>query len=326
MAMARWILHVDLDQFLAAVEIRRRPELRGLPVVVGGGSGDPAEPRRVVMTASYEAREFGVRSGMPLRTAARKCPQAVFLPADTAAYDAASAEVVATLRRLPVVVEVWGWDEATLGAETDDPWALAAEVQRAVLAETGLRCSVGIGDNKLRAKTATGFAKPAGVYQLTAANWMDVMGDRPTEALWGVGPKTSRKLAELGLDMVRQLASADVSTLEARFGPTMGKRYLLLGRGVGSNEVTAEPRVRRGRSQQRTFPRNLTEQADIEAEIAAMAAKVTADVVGEDRWIRRVAVVVRYASFYTPTRMTTLPAPTQDADEVARAAITLLDK
>lgn len=107
--MARWILHVDLDQFLAAVEVRRRPELKGRPVVVGG-SGDPTQSRMVVATASYEARAFGVRSGMPLRTAARKCPDAVFLPSDAPAYDEASAEVMATLRRFPVVVEVWGWD------------------------------------------------------------------------------------------------------------------------------------------------------------------------------------------------------------------------
>src|SRR4051812_45621034 len=106
-----WILHVDLDQFLAAVEVLRRPELAGRPVVVGG-DGDPTRPRQVVATASYEARAFGVRSGMPLGRALRRCPDAVFLPSDYPAYDAASAAVMATLRTFPVVVEVWGWDEA----------------------------------------------------------------------------------------------------------------------------------------------------------------------------------------------------------------------
>jgi DNA polymerase IV len=323
--MARWILHVDVDQFLAAVEVRRRPELAGRPVVVGG-AGDPTQPRMVVATASYEARAFGVRSGMPLRTAARRCPDAVFLPSDKPAYDAASVEVMAALRRFPVVVEVWGWDEAAVAADTDDPEALAAELQRAVRDETGLSCSIGIGDNKLRAKMASSFAKPGGIYRLTAANWIEVMGDRPVEALWGIGPKTARKLAGLGVATVRELADFDVDVLRARFGPTIGAWYLLLGRGVGSTEVTGEPYVPRSRSHQQTFPRDLTDRAEIEHHVTALAEKVTADVVAEGRWIRRVAITVRYASFFTPTRITTLPAPTQDPDAVARAAVGLLDR
>ena len=118
----RWILHVDLDQFLASVELRRRPDLVGLPVIVGG-NGDPTEPRKVVTCASYAAREFGVHAGMPLRAAARRCPDAVFLPSDPAAYDAASEEVMSLLRDLGHPLEVWGWDEAYLGADTDDPVA-----------------------------------------------------------------------------------------------------------------------------------------------------------------------------------------------------------
>jgi len=163
-----WVLHVDLDQFIAAVEIARRPELRGRPVVVGG-TGDP-NSRSVVATASYEAREFGVHSGMPMRMAAKRCPDAVFLPSDPPAYDEVSARVMATLRGFPVVVEVLGWDEAFVGAHTADPEALAADIRRVVAASTGMSCSVGIGDNKLRAKIATGFAKPAGIYRLTQHN------------------------------------------------------------------------------------------------------------------------------------------------------------
>src|ERR671913_1040687 len=125
--MARWVLHVDLDQFLAAVEILRRPELAGRPLIVGG-RGDPSE-RAVVSTASYEARAFGVRSGMPLKTAVRRCPEAVLLPVDFPVYEAASAEVMATLRAHPgAVVEVLGWDEAFVGVETDDPHAAALEI------------------------------------------------------------------------------------------------------------------------------------------------------------------------------------------------------
>ncbi|MBI2237352.1 MAG: DNA polymerase IV, partial [Actinobacteria bacterium] len=150
--MPRYVLHVDLDQFIAAVELLRRPELRGKPVVVGG-SGDPTK-RGVVSTASYEARAFGIRSAMPLRTAYRKCPDAVFLPVDADAYLEASERVMATLRTFPAIVEVAGWDEAYLEVETDDPERLAEDVRRAVVERTRLECSVGIGENKLQAKIA----------------------------------------------------------------------------------------------------------------------------------------------------------------------------
>jgi len=156
-----WVLHVDLDQFLAAVEVLRRPELRGRPVVVGG-DGDPTK-RGVVSTASYEARAFGVQSGVPLRTAAKRCPEAVFLPVDRPVYEAFSARVMAALREFDAVVEVMGWDEAFLAVETDDPHASAREIQARVRARTGLDCTVGIGDNKLQAKLATGFGKPTTV-------------------------------------------------------------------------------------------------------------------------------------------------------------------
>ena len=155
-----WVLHVDLDQFIAAVEVLRHPELRGRPVVVGG-DGDPAK-RGVVSTASYEARAFGVHSGLPLRTAARRCPEAVFLPVDREAYEAVSATVMATLRGFGAVIEVMGWDEAFLAVDTDDPEAFAREIAAGIRAATQLDCRVGIGQNKLQAKLATGFGKPAG--------------------------------------------------------------------------------------------------------------------------------------------------------------------
>ena len=167
-AGTRWVLHVDLDMFLAAVEILRHPELAGKPVVVGGRG--IVNERAVVSTASYEAREFGIRSGMPLRTAYKKCPDAVFLPVDAPHYLAASAEVMAAVRSLswggvPVVLEVLGWDEAFIGpgeghGDLGDPWEMATAVRSAVLERTRLHCSVGIGNNKLQAKIATDFGKP----------------------------------------------------------------------------------------------------------------------------------------------------------------------
>lgn len=148
--MTAWVLHVDLDQFLAAVEVLRDPLLKGRAVVVGG-DGDPTK-RGVVSTASYEARELGVHSGLPLRTAAKRAPDAVFLPVDKVAYDEVSARVMDTLRSFEgVVVEVLGWDEAFLGVTTQSPEELAHEIQRRVKEETELDCTVGIGQNKLQA-------------------------------------------------------------------------------------------------------------------------------------------------------------------------------
>src|SRR4051812_27668168 len=188
-----WVLHVDLDQFIAAVEILRRPELAGQPVIVGG-RGDPTE-RAVVSTASYEAREYGVHSGMPLRLAHRKCPDAVILPVDGPAYEAASAVVMETLRGISgAVVEVLGWDEAFVGIETDDPESVAHRIQADVLGATQLHCSVGIGDTKVRAKIATEFGKPRGMFRLTRENWFAVMGEKPVKELWGIGNRISERL------------------------------------------------------------------------------------------------------------------------------------
>ncbi len=303
-----WVLHVDLDQFIAAVEVLRRPELRGRPVVVGG-SGDPTQRRMVVATASYEARAFGIRSGMPLREAARRCPDAVFLPTDPVAYEAASARVMATLRSLPVVVEVWGWDEAFVGARTEDPEAFAAQIRRAVAAETGLSCSVGIGDSKQRAKIATGFAKPAGVYRLTEANWMAVMANRPTQALHGVGPRTAARLAEAGITTVAELAAADPGVRAAGFGPTRGRGLRVRALGGGDARVVDEPWVPRSRSRERTFPRDLTERAAIDEQVDRMAAELTAEQVRAGRLVVRVAVKVRFTPFFTSTKITKLPSP-----------------
>jgi DNA polymerase-4 len=320
----RWVLHVDLDQFIAAVEVLRRPELAGLPVVVGG-AGDPTQ-RSVVATASYEARQYGVHSGMPMRTAAKRCPQAVFLASDPAAYDEASAVVMATLREFDVVVEVMGWDEAFVGAVTDDPEALAADIQRQVLARTKLSCSVGIGDNKLRAKLATGFAKPAGVYRLTAENWFPVMRDRPTEALWGIGRKTARKLADLGYITVGQLARADREELAARLGPTMGPWYVQLARGLDSSPVVGTPYVPRSRSRETTFQVNLTDWSDIRAQVSTLAGRVADDVRAEGRLAARVGVKVRFAPFFTYTRSMTLPAPTSEPAAIEAAALHVLER
>jgi DNA polymerase-4 len=317
--VTRWVLHVDLDQFLAAVEQLRHPELAGRPVVVGG-NGDPAA-RTVVATASYEAREVGVHSGMPMRLAARRCPDAVFLPADNPAYEAASEEVMAVLREFPVVVEVIGWDEAFLQWDGDDPEALARGIQTEVRARTRLSCAVGIGDNTLRAKMATGFAKPGGVHRITAHNWFATLGDRPTEALHGIGTKTARKLAELSIHTVAQLAEASPTAVGERLGPRMGPYYVSLGRGMGRTEMEASPYVPRSRSRETTYPANLEDWTAVLAEVSALSARVAEDVAAEGRDVARVGVKVRYAPFLTRTRSTTLPAPTRDPAVLEAAAL-----
>ena len=301
--MTQWVLHVDMDQFIAAVEVSRHPDLRGKPVVVGG-DGDPTK-RGVVSTASYEAREFGVHSGQPLRTAAKRCPDCVFLPVDADAYNEVSARVMAALRETGCPVEVLGWDEAFVGAETEDPESFARGLAADVKAATDLDCSVGIGDNKLQAKIATGFGKPAGVSRLTSTAWFDVLGDRPPDAIWGIGAKTTAKLAALGITTVRQLAEADPQRLAKEFGPMTGPWLVLLGNGRGESEVDSTPYVPRSHGREVTFQRNLTDWTEVAAEIARLARQVAAEVTG--RPVARVVVKVRYAPFDTVTHGTPVP-------------------
>jgi DNA polymerase IV len=319
-----WILHVDLDQFLASVELQRHPELVGLPVIVGG-SGDPTEARKVVTCASYEAREFGVHAGMPLRIAARKCPDATFLPSDPQAYDEASERVMGLLRDLGHPLEVWGWDEAYLGADVADPVALADRIRTVVAAETGLSCSVGISDNKRRAKVATGFGKPAGIFVLTADNWMALMGDRPVDALWGVGPKTAKKLAAMDIRTVADLAATDATTLTEAFGPSTGLGILLLAKGGGDTEVSSQPWVPRSRSHVVTFPHDLTDRAEMDRAVADLAAQTLTEIVAEGRTVTRVAVTVRTSTFFTRTKIRKLAEPGTDPATITAQALALLD-
>jgi DNA polymerase-4 len=336
-AAQRWVLHVDLDQFIAAVEVLRRPELAGRPVVVGG-RGDPTE-RGVVSTASYEARAYGVGSGMPLRLAARKCPDAVFLPVDAPAYDAASAEVMGTLRSLswdgaPVVVEVLGWDEAFVavadGGVADgeaDAVAFARHIRAQVLAATRLHCSVGIGNNKLQAKIATDYGKPdPGVYVITDETWFEEMGQRETRALWGIGAKTAKKLASLGIDTVEQLATSDARLLAAEIGPTMGPWYHRLGRGVDTSPVDATPWVPRAHGREETFQQDLDDWAEVEAAVRRITRRVVEDIDREGRPAFRVGLKLRYRPFITISRSHKLPEPTFDPELLGDAAAALLDR
>jgi len=319
------ILHIDLDQFLAAVEVLRHPELRGKPVVVGG-DGNPKRLRQVVSTASYEARAFGVHSGMPLAAAHRRCPEAVFLPVDKPVYEAASAEVMATLRALAAELEVWSWDECFAAVHTTDAEDHAAAMKAAVLDRTGLHCAIGIGDTKLCAKTATGFAKPGGIARLMRADWLTVMGARPTVDIWGIGNAIARRLSALGIDTIAHLAHADPAPLATEFGPQTGPWIGGLGRGGTDATVSSAERVAVGRSRQVTFESDLVGRDQIEQALVPIAEGVTADVVAEGRVVTRVAVTVRTKTFFTRTRIRKLPEPTTDPAIVASTAVGLLDR
>jgi len=322
--VTRWVLHVDLDQFIAAVEVLRHPELRGRPVVVGG-DGDPTK-RGVVSTASYEAREHGVHSGLPLRTAARRLPDAVFLPVDRAAYEEVSETVMAVLRSTGAVVEVLGWDEAFLGVDVEEPEAFARSLAARVRSATGLDCTVGIGENKLQAKIATGFGKPAGVFRLTSATWFEVLGGRPTDALWGIGAKTAKKLAGLGIRTVSDLAAADPDALATEFGPMTGPWLVLLGQGRGDADVDDTPYVARGHGREETFQRNIADWSAVQAEVARIAGLLAADLASEPRPAARVVVKVRYAPFVTETHGVTLASPSSEAAVIAEAAAEALGR
>ena len=258
--------------------------------------------------------------------AARRCPDAVFLPSDTPAYEAASAAVMAALRSLPVVVEEWGWDEAFVAVDTDDPEQFARRLQARVLEATRLTCAVGIGETKLQAKTATGFAKPGGVAMLTRASWIETMGDRPVTAVWGIGERTARRLADAGVHTVVELARADHAELARRFGPRIGPHLRVLALGGDDAPVIDAPHVARSRSREVTFEHDLTDPDEIAEHVRRLAVEVTELVVADGRRVTHVAVKLRTSTFFTRSKISKLAAPTTDPDEVATMAAVVLDR
>ncbi|MCX2730564.1 DNA polymerase IV [Saccharopolyspora sp. NFXS83] len=322
--MEQVVLHVDLDQFIVAVELLRRPELRGEPVLVGG-TGDPTR-RGVVAGASYEARESGVHSGTPLRTAAKRCPRAVFLPLDKDAYLAASATFVSALRDRSEVVEEAGWDEAYLLLDTDDATRSATELRVHVHARTGLACSVGIGDNKLRAKTASGFAKPTagftdtGIFRLDRRNWPHIMNERPPEALRGVGRRTATRLAEHDLHTVGDLAATDRFALAEHFGPRTGPWLVALARGYDPTPVQPEPYRPRSYGREITFQTDVTDPEPLRTELTRLAHLIAEDLAAHDLLAGRVVVKLRNSHFRTHSHGVRLTTPTREPTALAAAS------
>jgi DNA polymerase-4 len=230
------------------------------------------------------------------------------------------------LRSFGYSVEVWGWDEAFLGAWHRDPEALALAVRAAVENQTDLTCAVGIGDTKERAKMATRFAKesPERIYRLDSANWMSVMGDRDVTELWGIGKRTAARLAAQKLRTVTELAQASRNDLAAWFGPTTGPHLRALARGGGSRIVTAEPWVARSKSRQVTFPADLTDPRLIANQVASLARDLCAEICNDGRRATHVAVTVRTRTFFTQVKASKLPEATSDMDIVEDAARRIL--
>ena len=199
-------------------------------------------------------------------------------------------------------------------------------MQKRVVADTGLSCAVGIGETKLQAKTATGFAKPGGVARLTRAMWLESMGDRPVTAIWGIGERTARRLADGGIRTVAELARSDHRELARQFGPRIGPSLRVLGLGGDDAPVVDEPRVPRSRSREETFEHDITRRSEMDEHIARFAAELTEAVVADGRLVTHVGVKVRTATFFTQSKIGKLPEPTGEPGAVARHALVVFDR
>ncbi len=322
----RTILHVDMDAFYAAVEQLRRPELRGKPVVVGG-DGDPTK-RGVVSTASYEARTYGIYSAMPLRTAYRLCPHAVFLAVDFKAYREVSERLHAILRATGARVQSMGFDEAFLDVSdlSESGEAIAREIRRRIRDELHLTASVGVGPNRLVAKIASNLDKPDGLTVIADADVEARLAPLSATVLWGVGPKTAAALlARFKVRTVGDLAKVALEDLAEAYGPNHGQHLYRVARGLDDSPVETEWEPK-SLSRERTFQVDLRQTDVIRKEITRLAAEVAADLRGEGYRAANVTLKVRFATFRTVTRVRTLPAAVDDDDTLARIALELLER
>ena len=321
--MDRWVAHVDMDAFYVSVELLRRPDLRGKPVVVATGT-DP-HARGVVMAASYEAREFGVRSALALAVAHRRCPEMVMVPRDFALYQRASRHVMDILRRFSERVEVAGLDEAYLDlADCPAPKARARQIKAEVRAETGLVCSVGLAPSKLLAKIASDLDKPDGLRVLRREQMLEAVGDHPAALIPGVGPKTAERLAGMRIRTVAELAGAPPAQLEAAFGAKLGHGLRARANGHDDRRVTTE-RVQKSESRETTFSEDVSDDALLGDTVERLADSVCASLAKHGHTGRTVTLKIRLSPFRTYTRSRTLDQPTAEAETVRRVALGLLD-
>ncbi len=317
------ILHVDLDAFFAAVEQRDRPELRGKPVIVGGG--DPTA-RGVVSAASYEARRYGVHSAMPLRTAYALCPHGIFVPVDGRRYQLASREVMAILRRFTPLVEPISIDEAFLDVTASralfgDGPAIAATIKVTIRDEVGLTASVGVAATKLVAKVASDLRKPDGLVVVPPGEEAAFLAPLPIARLWGVGEKTAAALREFGVATIGDLAALPEEVLIRRFG-RHGASLAARARGVDADPVgDAEPAKSIGH--EHTFDIDTSDREVIERTLLAMAEGVGSRLRSAGLRAGTIHVKIRDSSFRTITRQRTLTTPTDLTDPIWHTALEL---
>lgn len=323
---SRAILHVDMDAFFASVEQARRPELRGLPVIVGGPRGG----RGVVATCSYEARACGVRTAMPIGQAGRLCPHGVFLPPDFTAYTAVHERLVELLRGFTDQVEVASIDEAYLDVTGSrrlfgPPRAIARRIQERVYADHGLTCSIGIGPTKLLAKLAAGLNKPAGIGELAEADVGGRLRDLPIGELHGVGPVTEERLAALGLTTVGTLQDVPFAVLAAVFGSgAYGLRHLAFGRSL--SPVQSRRPLPKSVGRETTFADDTNDLDLLRATLLGLADRAVSDLRRHGLAARTVALKVRFGTFHTVGRRRTLARPVAATPAVYRALAGLLDE
>jgi DNA polymerase-4 len=316
------ILHVDMDAFFASVEIARRPQLRGLPVIVGGSE------RAVVLAATYEARAFGVHSAMPMAAARRLCPHAVVVPPDIATYRAVSSGVMQILRDVTTLVEQVSVDEAFLdvsGARRrlGPPTSIAELIRSRVLAAHGITCSVGIASTKFVAKLGSGHAKPDGVLLVPKDATVPFLRTLPVGALWGVGERTEAALARWGVRTVAELADSDVGTIQRAVGRTAGSHLYDLSWGRDPRPV--EPgREEKSIGAEVTFPVDVADPVVVQAKALELADRCAGRLRAQGLVARTIAVKVRTSDFRTLTRSRTLVTPTDVGREVYLAARELL--
>lgn len=318
----RTIAHVDMDAFFASVELRRRPELRDRPMVVGGAT------RGVVLSATYPARSTGIRSGMPMTRARRLCPDLIVVPPDHDAYAAASEQVFAVLETFTAVVEIASVDEAycDLSRLGRQPATVTGELIRARIAdELHLPCSVGIGPNRFVAKVASQAAKPDGLLEVPADRVVDFLHPLPVGALWGVGEATAGRLEALGLHTVAEIAHTPKDTLQRAFGPHLGAKLHRLAWGEDSQPVVGRVRERSIGSQE-TFGTDTDDPVLIKRELLRMSAR-TARRMRRARLVgRSVTLSLRMADFTELTRSVTLRTATDSTDEIYAHAVQVYDR
>jgi DNA polymerase IV len=317
----RCIAHVDMDAFYVSVELQRRPELRGKPVVVAGSGA-----RAVVTTASYEARRYGIFSATPAAWARRRCPEAVFIPPDFEAYRARSRDVMAVLREHVERVEVVGLDEAYLDLTgLQRPKAAARRLQAAIKERTGLGCSIGIAPNKLVAKMASDAEKPDGFVVLSRGQARQRFADASPGLVPGIGPKTVERLAAQGISTLGALAATPPDRLAELFGARLGPYLVSLARFEDERSVETV-RVAKSESRETTFERDLRGLEALQPVLHRLAEELCSTLARQERAGRTIGIKVRLDDFSTHTRARTLGEPTNDLDTVRRVATQLLDE